>query len=65
VPVAAAALRLLAEFRRCKLVDLARRDAGDAGSLRALEGLLREVRRRFLGHELKSHRFLDTLAVGS
>ena len=24
-----------------------------------------EVRRRFLGHELKSHRFLETLADGS
>lgn len=64
-PVAGPALRLLAEIRRCRLDDLARREAGDAASLRALEGLLREVRRRFLGHELKSHRFLDTLGGGS
>lgn len=60
-PVAGAALRLLAQVRRCRLDDLARLEAGDPASLRALEGLLCEVRRRFLGHELKSHRFLDTL----
>jgi DNA repair protein RecO (recombination protein O) len=65
VPVAGAALRLLAAIRRCKLDDLARQEAGDAAPLRALEGLLREVRRRFLGHELKSHRFLETLGGGS
>lgn len=65
VPVAGAALRLLADVRRSRLDDLARRNAGDTASLRALEGLLREVRRRFLGHELKSHRFLETLAGGS
>jgi DNA repair protein RecO (recombination protein O) len=64
VPVAGAALRLLAVVRRSRLDDLARRGAGDAASLRALDGLLREVRRRFLGHELKSHRFLESLADG-
>ena len=64
VPVAGAALRLLADVRRSRLDDLARRGAGDAASLRALDGLLREVRRRFLGHELKSHRFLESLADG-
>jgi DNA repair protein RecO (recombination protein O) len=64
VPVAPSALRLLADIRRERLDDLARRGGGDAGSLRALDGLLREVRRRFLGHELKSHRFLDVLAPG-
>ncbi len=65
VPVAGAALRLLADVRRSRLDDLARREVGDAPSLRALEGLLREVRRRFLGHELKSYRFLETLSGGS
>jgi DNA repair protein RecO (recombination protein O) len=64
VPVSPAALRLLAEVRRSRLDDLAGRGAGDAASLRALDGLLREVRRRFLGHELKSHRFLDSLSGG-
>jgi hypothetical protein len=62
--VAGAALRLLADVRRSRLDDLARRAAGDAASLRALDGLLREVRRRFLGHELKSHRFLGSLSDG-
>jgi DNA repair protein RecO (recombination protein O) len=65
VPVAGAALRLLADIRRSPLDDLARRGRGDPDSLRALDGLLREVRRRFLGHELKSHRFLGSLADGS
>ncbi len=64
VPVAGAALRLLADVRRSRLDDLSRRGASDAASLRALEGLLREVRRRFLGHELRSHRFLDSLSGG-
>lgn len=62
VPVPGAALRLLADIRRSRLDELARSDAGEAAPLRALDGLLREVRRRFLGHELKSHRFLDSLA---
>jgi hypothetical protein len=62
VPVSGAALRLLADVRRSRLDDLARRGAGDRESLRALDALLREVRRRFLGHELKSHRFLDSLS---
>jgi DNA repair protein RecO (recombination protein O) len=61
VPVAGAALRLLADVRRSRLDELALRETADAASLRALEGLLCEVRRRFLGHELKSHRFLGTL----
>ncbi|MCL4807348.1 MAG: DNA repair protein RecO [Thermoanaerobaculia bacterium] len=61
VPVAGAALRLLADVRRSRLGELALRQTGDEASLRALDGLLREVRRRFLGHELKSHRFLGSL----
>lgn len=63
-PVSPSALRLLADVRRSRLDDLARRGAGDEEALRALDGLLREVRRRFLGHELKSHRFLDSLTAG-
>jgi len=62
VPVSLAALRLLGEVRRSRLDDLAARGAGDPASLRALDALLREVRRRFLGHELKSHRFLESLS---
>jgi DNA repair protein RecO (recombination protein O) len=61
VPVSGPALRLLADVRRSRLPDLALRQTADAASLRALDGLLREVRRRFLGHELKSHRFLGSL----
>jgi DNA repair protein RecO (recombination protein O) len=64
VPVAGAALRLLSEIRRSPLDALARRGEGDAASLKSLDALLREVRRRFLGHELKSHRFLDSLSGG-
>jgi DNA repair protein RecO (recombination protein O) len=64
VPVSAAVLRLLASVRRSRLDDLVRRGAGDPESLRALDVLLREVRRRFLGHELRSHRFLDSLSGG-
>jgi DNA repair protein RecO len=63
-PVPLSALALLADVRRSRLDDLARRGAGDAAALRALDGLLREVRRRFLGHELKSHRFLSSLSDG-
>lgn len=62
VPVPAPALGLLSEVRRFRLDDLARRGECDAAALRALDGLLREVRRRFLGHELRSHRFLDSLS---
>lgn len=65
VPVAGTVLSLLGDIRRSRLDELVRRGSGDAASLRALEGLLREVRRRFLGHELRSHRFLDSLANGS
>lgn len=64
VPVPQAALRLLADVRRSRLDDLAARGAADAGALRALDALLREVRRRFLGHELRSHRFLESLTAG-
>ena len=63
-PVPQSALALLAELRRRPLPELARHGSGDAAALRALEALLREVRRRFLGHELKSHRFLESLAGG-
>lgn len=62
VPVPPAALRLLAAVRRSRLDELAGRGEADSAGLRALEALLREVRRRFLGHELKSHRFLDSLS---
>ena len=62
VAVPPAALRLLASVRRSRLDDLAARGEADPAGLRALEALLGEVRRRFLGHELKSHRFLETLS---
>lgn len=61
VPVPAHARALLAAFKRAKLTDLAGRKAADAGALDSLESLSSEVRRRFLGHELKSYRFLRSL----
>jgi DNA repair protein RecO len=58
VPVAARAL--LAAFRRGTLPGVA---AGrpPAAAVAALDEISREVRRRFLGHELKSYRFLGSL----
>jgi DNA repair protein RecO len=60
IPVPAAARTLMAAFRKGSLTALERRRA-DAGALDALEEVAREVRRRFLGHELKSYRFLRSL----
>lgn len=59
LPVSEATLRLLGSFRRSKLPSLPR---ADQRTLDDLEGLTREVRRRFLGHELKSYRFLRSLS---
>ncbi|HUM02820.1 MAG TPA: DNA repair protein RecO [Thermoanaerobaculia bacterium] len=60
IPVPASARPLLAAFRTGSLPDVAARPA-DAGALAALDEMAREVRRRFLGHELKSYRFLGSL----
>jgi DNA repair protein RecO len=51
---------LLASMRKSSLAALAKRPPPD-GALEALEDLLREARRSFLGHELKSYRFLHSL----
>lgn len=58
LPVSEAMLRLLASFRHARLTAL---PPAERRSLDDLEGLTREVRRRFLGHELKSYRFLRSL----
>ncbi len=60
IPVPASARALLAAFRRGSLTELAHRGA-DAAALGTLDEMAREVRRRFLGHELKSYRFLGSL----
>ncbi len=51
---------VLAAMRRSPLLALSRKPPPD-GVLEALEDLLREARRSFLGHELKSYRFLHSL----
>ncbi len=53
------ARRLLRAMRHQPLTKLDVK--APAGDLAALEDLSREVRRRFLGHELKSYRFLQAL----
>ena len=60
IPVPASARPLLAAFRKGSLPEVATRPA-DAGALAALDEMAREIRRRFLGHELKSYRFLGSL----
>jgi DNA repair protein RecO len=55
-----AARPLLQCVKRLPLVALASRPPA-AGALEALENLTREARRNFLGHELKSYRFLGAL----
>lgn len=52
---------VLAAMRRFPLLALAKKPPTD-GALEALEDLLREARRSFLGHELKSYRFLGALS---
>jgi DNA repair protein RecO len=58
--VAEPARSVLASMRKSPLAALAKKPPA-AGALEALEDLLREARRSFLGHELKSYRFLQTL----
>ena len=58
--VAEPARSVLAAMRKSPLVALAKKPP-PAGALEALEDLLREARRSFLGHELKSYRFLHSL----
>ncbi len=63
IPVPASSRALLAALRRRPLPQVAA-DGGGPGreGLEGVETLCREVRRRFLGHELKSYRFLDSLS---
>ena len=58
--VAEPARSVLASMRKSPLVALAKKPP-PPGALEALEDLLREARRSFLGHELKSYRFLHSL----
>ncbi len=55
-----AARALLDAMKEKPLPDLARRPP-PAGALDAVEDLVREARRAFLGHELRSYRFLGAL----
>lgn len=60
--VAPEVVQLLALFRRSPLPEAARQLGGEAAeALAGVEELTRELRRRFLGHELKSYRFLRAL----
>ena len=62
IPVARQSLALLKEIRRTKLTEWPGLGSGVLREdLEEIESLTREVRRRFLGHELKSHRFLRSL----
>lgn len=61
LPLSPATLALLARLRRSPLGALAAARVAEPDDLRALETLAREIRRRFLGHELKSYRFLEAL----
>ncbi|MEO8055881.1 MAG: DNA repair protein RecO [Acidobacteriota bacterium] len=58
--VAEPARSVLASMWKLPLLALAKKPP-PAGALEALEDLLREARRSFLGHELKSYRFLQSL----
>jgi DNA repair protein RecO len=58
--VAEPARSVLASMRKSPLAALAKKPPA-SGALEALEDLLREARRSFLGHELKSYRFLHSL----
>jgi DNA repair protein RecO len=60
MPFPASARALLAAFRKSSLDSLAARRP-DPAALETLDEVAREVRRRFLGHELKSYRFLGVL----
>ena len=56
------AIALLDLFRTKPLPEAARAIPAPAGSaLAGVEAVAREVRRRFLGHELRSYRFLGVL----
>jgi DNA repair protein RecO len=61
ISVPAHARALLAALKRSKLTTLGGAKGVAPATLDALEELSREVRRRFLGHELKSYRFLRSL----
>lgn len=53
---------LLGSIRRSPLLAFRGAAPADPHALEDLEHLARELRRRFLGHELKSYRYLRTLA---
>jgi DNA repair protein RecO (recombination protein O) len=62
IPVAQQSLSLLQTIRQTRLTEWpALGNDVDGAVLEEIESLTREVRRRFLGHELKSHRFLRSL----
>lgn len=60
--VPAAARALLPAFRKGSLKSLAARRI-EPSALAVLDEVAREIRRRFLGHELKSYCFLRTLSL--
>jgi len=60
LPVPASARGLLAAIAKGSLKEVSARRP-DAAALGALDEVAREVRRRFLGHELRSYRFLGSL----
>ena len=62
VVVPAAARGLLRAMRRLPLPQVAPLAGPDDEALAGVEALCRDARRRFLGHELKSYRFLSALA---
>ncbi len=62
IPVPAAARALLPAFRKGSLKALAARRI-EPSALAALDEVAREIRRRFLGHELKSYCFLRALSL--
>lgn len=62
IPVPASTRRLLAACRRRPLPSVASDGPAARDGLAGLEAICREVRRRFLGHELKSYRFLECLS---
>lgn len=61
VVVPSASRRLLQAMRRLPLPEVSPLAAPDAVALAGVEALCRDARRRFLGHELKSYRFLSAL----
>lgn len=61
IPVSPETLALLNTIRRTRLTEWPTSRGRTPENLDGVENLAREVRRRFLGHELKSYRFLRSL----